>query len=528
MAFWDNLKSVFIIPEPEPAQDTGERAPAEPEQRGINLENPTTPINAETLAAYPSALSQAGVTVNEEKILSLPAFWRAVQIVGGVIASMPFEVYRIDQDDNATRDKKHPVNRLVSKTPSPLYTRFDFMQTLVMHLMTNGNFYALIRRDDSYRPVELTIIEPSLITVEVNSRGELRYMQKDKKRGWIPEDVLHVTNLSWSGYMGMNIPQLHRDNFGMAIANRDYGTRFYSSGASISGVLRTDRSLNLESKQRLAQSWNQAYSGTNNAGKTAILDEGMEYNRVGLTPGEAQFGETKKLSISDIARITGVPQFLLEDLDRATFNNIEHLTKQFITYTIYPFCKNIQEEFSRKLLRTDEQTEYEIRFNLNTLMQADTEARGKWIDTVMKWGVLNRDEVRRMEGFTPIADGTGQAYYVPMNMIDPAKAGQQLELFGQEPTTENDERMKFFESIKSKFDAYGVGVRAGAITPQLDDELSLREEAGLPPASDAVKTAWKEDQGFRRPITLKLQQEVQKIEEDLDEPQNETTDDNAE
>lgn len=423
-------------PQGAPVTDAAPAPESEDRGKSMSIENPSVPINADTLAAFGSYDTKTGTAVNENSILSLPAFWRAVQIVGGVIGSMPLEVYRIEADDSATKDKRHPVNRLVSREPSMLYTKFDFMQTLCLHLMTAGNFYALIDRDTaSARPRELIILDPSLISPEINERGALRYMEKGKKRGYLPENILHVSNLSWSGWAGYNIPGLHKENFGLALANREYGAGFYGSGASISGVLRTEKTLNNESKQRLASAWKQAYEGTRNAGKTAILDEGMEYARVGLTPGEAQFGETKKLGISDIARITGVPQFLLEDLDRATFNNIEHLTKQFVTYTILPLCRNISEEFSRKLLYESEKDSYEIRFNLNPLMQADTEARGKWIDTVMKWGVLNRDEVRQIEGFKPIEDGSGQAYYVPMNMVDPTKeqqepqAGEQLNLF---------------------------------------------------------------------------------------------------
>lgn len=114
-----------------------------------------------------------------------------------------------------------------------------------------------------------------------------------------------------------------------------------------------------------------------------------------------------------------MPQFLLEDLDRATFNNIEHLGTLFVNYTIMPLCQNIAEEFSRKLLPDMEQDTHEVRFDYSALTKADAEARAKEIDALMKWGIINRDEARKMQGMNPIDDGSGQTYYVPMNMVDP-------------------------------------------------------------------------------------------------------------
>jgi HK97 family phage portal protein len=111
----------------------------------------------------------------------------------------------------------------------------------------------------------------------------------------------------------------------------------------------------------------------------------------------------------------------LEDLDRATFNNIEELGQLFVTYTILPLCRNIESEFSRKLLSEKEQDNHELRLDLSSLLRADTEGRSKLIESLMKWGIINRDEARKIEGINPIADGSGEVYYVPMNMVDPTK-----------------------------------------------------------------------------------------------------------
>ena len=164
----------------------------------------------------------------------------------------------------------------------------------------------------------------------------------------------------------------------------------------------------------------------------------MDYIQIGLSPGDAQFGETKKLSVADIALITGVPRFLLEESD-PTFNNGETLTRLFFNYTIMPICENIEGEISRKLFKTSEMDRFSVRFDLNQLLRADTEQRGRYIDNLMKWGILNRNEVREMEGWNPIEDGSGDKFFVPLNMVDPSDTEDDGEEAGNDSDNENDE-----------------------------------------------------------------------------------------
>ena len=170
---------------------------------------------------------------------------------------------------------------------------------------------------------------------------------------------------------------------------------------------------------RLRRSLEREYGGSENSGKIMLLEQGMKYHSIGLSPQQASAAETKKLTISDIARIFGVPQFLLEDLERATFNNIEHMSLLFITNTIRPWCKRIESELNRKLFPRDEQGQFVVRFDIDDIRMVDIDSRGKWAETMMKWGIMNRDEVRASFKLNPIEDGSGQSYLVPMNMEDP-------------------------------------------------------------------------------------------------------------
>ena len=384
-----------------------------------SLENPSVSI-AEYLVGPPS---KSGVDVTNEKALAITGFWRAINILAGVVASMPLDVYQVDDDDNATKRRTHPIGRILRKSPNMLMTKFDFMQTLVTHLYTTGNFYARIDRDGlTGYARQVHVLQPDRVEVKINSRNEPVYVytKEDNTRvGYSFDRIIHVSGIAWNDLKGLNIVDLFKDVLGTALSNQDYIATFYQNGAMVSGVVTVPQKLTDDAYKRLYGSWNATYGGATNAGKTAILEQGATYSKTGSNPAEAGYGETKKSVLSDIARITGVPQFLLEDLDRATFNNIEHLGQLFVNYTVMPLCENIAQEFSRKLLPDAEQDTHEIRFDYSDLTKADAEARSKEIDALMKWGIINRDEARKMQGMTPITDGSGAAYYIPMNMVDP-------------------------------------------------------------------------------------------------------------
>jgi len=403
----ERLKGVFA----SPASQQAERS----------LENPSTVLSSDYLDGL--GVEAKDEKLNHETSLSITAYWRALQVLSGVIASLPFDVYRFDAD-SSVKVLRHPIARVIGRNPHELYTKFDFMQTLIVHLYTYGNFYARIDRDQTSRVTRLVILDPAKIKLEYNSRQNLVYVFTTPQGSTVryaSDRVLHVSGMSWDGTLGVDLVTTFSRVLKTGLDNQNYLASFYANGASLSGVVTVPQKLDDSAYRRMRTSWNNTYNGANKAGSTAILEQGATYKTVSLSPVEAGAGEAKKLVISDVARITGVPQFLLEDLDRATFNNIEELGQLFVTYTILPLCKNIEAEFSRKLLNEREQYDHEVRLDLSSLLRADTEARSKLIDSMMKWGIINRDEARKIEGINPIADGSGQAYYVPMNMVDPTK-----------------------------------------------------------------------------------------------------------
>ena len=405
-------------------------------EKGNPLENPANPLSSETLGALGSGNSQ--FPVDEQTSLAVTSFFRAITILSGVIASLPISVFKINSDDSVKKRREHAITQMLNLRPSENITRYNFFQTAVLHLLTFGNFYALIDRSARNQGLatSMRILNPSCVTVKITAKGKVVYEVHPnfvareggfKATAYAADRIIHISGLSWDGIRGIGIVDIFAGIFGTALANQSFIQSFYANGAFPSGAITVPQKLSDEAYKRMQSSWHAAHAGPRNVGKTAILEQDAKYARIGATPDEAGFTKTKKSLLSDIARITGVPQFLLEDLDRATFNNIEELSKLFVTYTLKPLCFNIAAELAWKLLPENEKANHEIRFDFSEILGADVESQSKLIDSLMKWGVANRDEVRQTQGMPPIEDGSGKAYYIPLNMVDPTKEPEEIQ-----------------------------------------------------------------------------------------------------
>jgi HK97 family phage portal protein len=408
----------------------GFRRTASPESPTTSLSNP-----ASWLTALFAPLSKSGATVSKKSVISLSTVWRAVSIISQTVASLPFQVIREDEDGSVFVDKKHDLHYLLMHEPSPLYNSFNFMRALVAQACFYGNGYAVINVDeDTARPKSFTIIDQSLTPVEsfiMREDGvDLLFYKIAGDNKTIPSaEMIHISGLGFNGLAGENILSVHRDNYGLAIAARDFGNTFFKNGTFLSGYLKTEKSVNLEGRKRIAGSWSSAYSGLDNAGKVPVLDEGFEFKPMGLKPEEASMLETVRFTTEDIARIFGVPPHLLYALERATFNNIEHLSQEFATYTILPWATQIEEEFSRKIFKEYEKrytrtrnSRYFARLDMSQLLKADAEGRSKLYQSGIQNGWLSPNEARQKEGLNPV-DG-GNQNFIQLNMTTLKQVGE--------------------------------------------------------------------------------------------------------
>ena len=299
-----------------------------------------TPRNATSGNAYSFFMgtSAAGKSVNERSAMQMTAVYACVRILSESIAGLPLHMYRYEDDGSKTKAVEHPLYHLLHDEPNPEMTSFIFRETLMSHLLLWGNAYAQIIRNGKGEIIALYPLMPNRMKVERDAKGRLYYEYQTMKedaptmKGAVyqldPSEVLHVPGLGFDGLVGYSPIAMAKNAIGLAIAAEEYGSKFYANGAAPSGVLEHPNVLKDPAKVR--DSWNAAFGGSSNAHRVAVLEEGMKYTPISISPNEAQFLETRKFQIDEIARIFRVPPHMVGDLEKSSFSNIEQQSLEFV------------------------------------------------------------------------------------------------------------------------------------------------------------------------------------------------------
>lgn len=276
------------------------------------------------------------------------AVYACVRILAEAIAGLPLQLYRYKPDDSKEKALDHPLYYLLHTEPNPEMTSFIFRETLMSHLLMWGNAYAQIIRDGAGRVLSLYSLLPSRMTVDRTDGGQLFYEYRTDASSVIlhPQNVLHIPGLEFDGLVGYSPIAMAKNAIDMAIATEEYGAKFFANGANPGGVL--EHPGVVKDPKRVRESWNAVYQGSGNAHRIAVLEEGMKFNSIGIPPEQAQFLETRKFQINEIARIFRVPPHMVGDLEKSSFSNIEQQSLEFVKYTLDPWI------FSLMLQRPDQ------------------------------------------------------------------------------------------------------------------------------------------------------------------------------
>lgn len=361
--------------------------------------------------------SLSGKVVNEISAMQCSAVYGCVRILAESIASLPLHVYEY-KSNGKVRAMNHPLYFLLHDAPNPEMTSFTFRETLMVHLLLWGNAYAQIFRDR--RGVTMVYpLKPNQISVERNDEGEIiyRYMPTagesrfEKKNQIIfrRQDILHIPALGFDGLIGYSPIAMARNAIGVAIACEEFGAKFFENDARPSGILKHPGTI--KNPDKLRESWQTAFSGVNH-GKTAVLEEGVEYETISIPPDDAQFLDTRKFQISEIARIFRVPPHMLADLERATFSNIEQQSLEFVKFSLNPWVVRWEQALCKSLLAPSERRNFFIKFNVDGLMRGDYQSRMQGYAIARQNGWLSANDIREMEDQNPISEADGGNYYL--------------------------------------------------------------------------------------------------------------------
>ena len=363
----------------------------------------------------------SGKPVNERTAMQTTAVYACVRILAEAVASLPLHVYEYQDDGGKKLVHDHPLYYLLHDEPNPEMTSFVFRETLMSHLLIWGNAYAQIIRDGAGRVLGLYPLLPDKMDVQRDNRGNIYYVYSRnsdenplfKEYGDIrlkAEDVLHIPGLGFDGLIGYSPIAMAKNAVGMTLACEEYGASFFANGANPGGVLEHPGVLKDPSKVR--ESWNSVYRGVNNAHKIAVLEEGMKYQQIGIPPEEAQFLETRKFQINEIARLYRIPPHMVGDLDKSSFSNIEQQSLEFVKYTLDPWVIRWEQSLQRSLLLPGEKGKYFIKLNVDGLLRGDYQSRMNGYAVGRQNGWFSANDIREMENMNPIPDEQGGNLYL--------------------------------------------------------------------------------------------------------------------
>ncbi len=392
------------------------------ENRGVTYGYPTSGLTLFGLGA--------GKQINEKTALTFSAVYSCVRVLSESIGQLPVHVFKRESDGDRVHSMDHPISQIVNRQPSPIYTPFSFYSTMASNCLLWGNSYAVIERNGAMRPTRLDIIHPSLVTPMFDDNNNVFYevrsdgLEKSPAKRYDAKEIIHFRGFSYDGINGISPIALHKDSIGLGMAAVEYGASFFGNGASLSGVLEHPSKLSKEASERLINSWNSKYQGSAQAGKTAVLEEGLKYKAISMPPDQAQFIATRKFSVEDVARIFRVPQHMIQNLDNATYSNIEQQSIDYVVHSLTPWLVQMEQEMNQKLFRENERVDHYVKFNTNGLLRGDQKSRGDYYQTLWNIGAISIDEIRGFEDMNKLPNGQGEKHFIPLNYTELGNTAQ--------------------------------------------------------------------------------------------------------
>lgn len=381
------------------------------------------------ISSMASRQSSAGVMVNTESAMGVAAFRACVTLLAESIAQLPCELYRRTADGGRERATDHPVYRLIHSTPNRKDTNFEYYEQAQGSLGIDGNHIALIERDSYGYPQELIPINFKKVKVLKGNDGLPYYRLLDYNETVPMHMVHHIKYFSLDGYVGLSPLQTNADTIGLSIATEQHAAAVFQRGATMSGVIERPREAPPITDQAkvdgLLNKFTERHGGgLRNAFSVALLQEGMQYKQLSMDNEKAQLIESRGFGVIEICRLYKIPPHMIQQLDKASFNNIEHQGLQYVIYTLLPWVKRHEAAMMRDLLLPDERSEYYIEFNISGLLRGDQKSRYEAYAIGRNWGWLSVNDIRRLENMPPISGG--DRYLTPLNMVDSANMKNSL------------------------------------------------------------------------------------------------------
>ena len=376
--------------------------------------------------------SKSGVSVDEDSAMTYSAYSAGIRIISETIASMPLNIYENLGEKGKRKAANHPLQYLLHDSPNEDMDAFTWRETAKVHVLGWGNHYSFLTRNPLKRyitsiyPMEPWRVKPEIIKTPSLGRIKVyKYMPEEGPEYIInKEDVLHIHGLSYNGLIGVTPLTWYREQVGLGLAMEEYSARFFSNGTNATGVFTTDQVLKPDTYEKLKEQLKKNYAGLGKSHSSMLLEQGVKFDKISINPNDAQLLESKKFQVEEIARILRIPLHLLQSLEHASDNNIEHLGINFVVYCLLPWLKRDEQAYNMQLFMENEKGRFFTKYVVDGLLRGDTAARWESYVKAIQNGVYTPNDVLEMEDHNPYEGG--DKHFIQLNMQTVEELGKQL------------------------------------------------------------------------------------------------------
>jgi HK97 family phage portal protein len=380
--------------------------------------------------------AHSGAEIDEDRALAISAVFACVRLLSDAVSLVPWRLYEHRRDDGRNLLADDPLDRALHVQPNPEMPSMQWKGTMLSHALLWGNGYSEIEETRGQDGVNLWPLAPDRVTPTRDENGRLVYEVYQSAGNTVrlpPERVFHLRGLGFDGIVGYSVIRMARESLGLTLAAEKFGSSFFGGGARFGGMVKLEQAT-LDDKAR--GELGKLLDDHTKHGSTIILPQGVEWVQNTIPPDDAQFLETRKFQVVEIARWFGIPPHKLQSLDRSTYNNIEHQSIEFVQDAVLPWVVRMEQEADMKLLGKQKRRRQYTKMNLDALSRGDAVSRGQAHALARQWGWKSANDVRRDEDDNPIPDG-GDEYLVQVNMIPERVLSKQADK--PTPVIESDE-----------------------------------------------------------------------------------------
>ncbi len=368
---------------------------------------------------FVEATSQAGVRIDSKTALQINAVFSAVSLISDTISTLPVDAY-IRRD--GARFAFRPRPSWITK-PDVDTTKEAFYGAVIVSLLLDGNAFIRLYSNSSGEIVNMTVLNPMDVEIKRNGIGQVMFVVQNEKKVLSSDEMIFIPDLVRPGHLrGYSRVEALKENFALAKALENYASRFFGSGTQTSGVLEVPGNLTAEQAKNMQEAFDSRHKGWMKAHKTAVLSGGAKYVPTNVPNDQAQFLDSRRMAVEDVARAFNIPPHLLGLPGTNSYASVEQNNLAWVTHCLRPIVQKIEGALTPLMARYPGGENAFIRFNLDGLLRADINSRMTAYSTGLQAGFLTINDVRRLEDFTPIMDPSADTVRVPLANVNIAAA----------------------------------------------------------------------------------------------------------